>query len=302
MPEILRRPGGELASRPLHVIWAVDCSGSMYGEKIGTVNYAIQSVIPEMQRVAAENPHARMLVRTLQFSNGASWVTSDAIPVESFAWDDLKAKGLTDMGKAFELLSEQLTIPPMSDRALPPVLVLLSDGQPTDDYKKSLNKLLSLPWGKKAVRIAISIGKDANDDVLMEFTGNRELVLQANNAVTLVDMIKWASTEVPKAVAAPPSQPRDDRDIPSAAGRTGAGISQSTAASGSAGAGQNAAGNAGTGSGQTSGTGGPNADSGQTLGTGSSQSANAGGGQIPPKYIDMNKIPHPADIKVGDVW
>lgn len=306
MPEILRRPGGALASRPLHVIWAVDCSGSMYGEKIGTVNYAVQSVIPEMQRVAAENPHARMLVRTLQFSNGASWVTSDAIPVESFAWDDLKAKGLTDMGKAFDLLSEQLTIPPMSDRALPPVLVLLSDGQPTDDYKKSLNKLLSLPWGKKAVRIAISIGKDANDDVLMEFTGNRELVLQANNAASLVDMIKWASTEVPKAVAAPPSQPRDDRDIPPAAGqgdagqfgagqavasqggsgRIGTGVSQSTAASGSTGAGQNAAGNAGTGSSQTSGAGSPN----------------AGGGQIPPKYIDMNKIPHPADIKVGDVW
>ncbi|MCC8045064.1 MAG: VWA domain-containing protein [Clostridiales bacterium] len=214
MPEILnlRRPGGELASRPLHFIWAVDCSGSMDGEKIGTVNYAIQSVLPEMRQVAAENPHAQMLIRTLQFATGASWVTTDAVPVEDFAWDDLKAKGLTDMGKAFELLSEQLTIPPMSDRALPPVLVLLSDGQPTDDYKKSLQKLLSMPWGKKAVRIAISIGKDANDDVLAEFTGNKELVLQANNAAVLVDMIKWASTEVPKTVAAPPSKPREEEE------------------------------------------------------------------------------------------
>ena len=44
----LKRPGGELASRPLHFIWVVDCSGSMYGEKIGTVNHAIQSTIPEM--------------------------------------------------------------------------------------------------------------------------------------------------------------------------------------------------------------------------------------------------------------
>ena len=63
-----------------------------------------------------------------------------------------------------------------------------SDGQPTDDYKKSLDKLLHLPWGKKAVRIAISIGQDADDDVLEQFTGNRELVLQANNPQALVKM------------------------------------------------------------------------------------------------------------------
>ena len=97
------------------------------------------------------------------------------------------------------------TIPPMTDRALPPVIVLLSDGQPTDDYKKSLDKLLHLPWGKKAVRIAISIGQDADDDVLQQFTGNRELVLQANNPQALVKMIKWASTAA-SLVSAPASR------------------------------------------------------------------------------------------------
>lgn len=96
----------------------------------------------------------------------------------------------------------------MSERALPPVLVLLSDGQPTDDYKKSLDKLLHLPWGKKAVRIAISIGQDADDDVLEQFTGNRELVLQANNPQALVKMIKWASTAA-SVVSAPASRPKD---------------------------------------------------------------------------------------------
>ena len=44
MAEKMKRPGGELASRPLHFFWIVDCSGSMYGEKIGAVNHAIQSV------------------------------------------------------------------------------------------------------------------------------------------------------------------------------------------------------------------------------------------------------------------
>lgn len=202
----LKRPGGELASRPLHFFWVVDCSGSMYGEKIGTVNHAIQEAIPEMQDTAEDNPNAQLLVRTLKFATGATWVTSDPVKVEEFAWEDLEAGGVTDLGKAFELLAAQLTIPPMSDRALPPVIVLLSDGQPTDDYKKQLDKLLHLPWGKKAVRIAISIGQDADDSVLEEFTGNRELILQANNALMLTKMIKWAST-VASVVSAPASRP-----------------------------------------------------------------------------------------------
>lgn len=204
--EELKRPGGELASRPLHFFWMVDCSGSMYGEKIGTVNNAIQTCIPEMAKAADNNPNAQLLIRTLSFSTGANWLTSNPEPVDSYAWDDLDAEGVTDMGKAFELLAAQLSIPPMPSRALPPVVVLLSDGQPTDDYKSGLEKLKKLPWFRKAVRIAISIGQDADDDVLVEFTGNRELVLQANNPKALVKMIKWASTTA-SMVSSPASKP-----------------------------------------------------------------------------------------------
>lgn len=202
----LKRPGGELASRPLHFFWIVDCSGSMFGEKMGTVNHAIQSTIPEMAEAAAENPNAQLLIRTLKFSTGASWVTETPVKIEEFAWDDLEAGGVTDLGRAFELLTAQLTMPPMTDRALPPVLVLLSDGQPTDNYKKHLNELLQLPWGKKAVKIAISIGNDADDSILEEFTGNKELVLQANNSAMLTKMIKWASTAA-SLVSSPLSRP-----------------------------------------------------------------------------------------------
>lgn len=203
----LQRPGGELASRPLHFFWMVDCSGSMFSEgKIGTVNNAIQECIPEMVSAADNNPNAQLLVRALQFSTGASWITAKPVPVEDYAWEDMEANGVTDMGKAFGLLAAQLGIPPMPTRALPPVIVLLSDGQPTDDYKEGLDKLKALPWFKKAVKIAISIGQDADDDVLLEFTGNRELVLQANNPTALVKMIKWASTTA-SMVSAPHSKP-----------------------------------------------------------------------------------------------
>ncbi len=93
-----------MASRPLHFFWVVDCSGSMYGEKIGTVNNAIQSVLPEMRDVAADNPNAQLLIRTLKFSTGASWLTNSPVKVEDYAWEDLEASGVTDLGKAFDLV------------------------------------------------------------------------------------------------------------------------------------------------------------------------------------------------------
>lgn len=201
----IKRPGGELASRPLHFFWIVDCSGSMYGEKMATVNHAIKETIPEMREAAKENPNAQLMIQALKFSDGASWVTAAPEKVENYSWADLTPAGLTDMGKAFDLLAAQLNMPPMPERALPPVLVLLSDGQPTDDYKKSLDKLMQLPWAKKSVRIAISIGQDADDSVLAEFTGNMERVLQANTPEALVKMIKWAST-VASVVSAPASR------------------------------------------------------------------------------------------------
>ena len=177
-------------------------------EKIGTVNHAIQSTIPEMVRAADGNPHAQLLVRTLKFSTGASWVTTDPVKIEDFAWDDLSVEkdGVTNIGKAFNLLAAQLTIPPMPERALPPVLVLLSDGQPTDKYKPELDKLLSLPWGKKSVRIAIGIGKDADFEMLSDFSS---LVLEAKSVPDLIALIRWAST-VASVVAMPGARQGSD--------------------------------------------------------------------------------------------
>ena len=201
-----RRPGGELASRPLHFFWMVDCSGSMMGDKIATANFAIKDAIPGMRSAAEENPNAQLLIRTLRFETGAQWITPAPVPVDEFEWEPLELGGLTSMGMAFDMLADQLEMPPMSEKALPPVVVLLSDGNPTDDYKTGLTRLLNLPWGRKAVKIAIAIGQDVDISILEEFTGNRELVLQANNADQLAKMIKWAST-VAKQVSSPVSRP-----------------------------------------------------------------------------------------------
>lgn len=203
-----KRPGGELATRPLHFIWITDCSGSMSVDgKIQSLNQAIRDALPHMRNVADENPNADVMVRALKFSSGAQWHVSQPTPVADFKWVDLQASGVTDLGRALSMLAEQLRIPPMTDRALPPVLVLISDGQPTDDFNKGIQELMDEPWGKKSVRIAIAIGADADLQTLQRFIGHPELQpLKANNSDDLVRHIKWTSTAVLKSAAAPASQ------------------------------------------------------------------------------------------------
>lgn len=218
MVTLKKRPGGELATRPLHFIWIADCSYSMEGNKIQGLNHAIREAIPAMQSVAADNVNAEVLVRAVKFSNGAKWHVSEATPVEDFKWQDLHVDGMTDMGAAFRLVADQLKMPPMTERGLPPVLVLISDGQPTDDFESGLKELMALPWGKKAVRIGIAIGEDADMEVLQQFIGNKELQpLHAHNAEQLVNYIRWVSTAVLQAASAPPSQVTDsisDNNVP----------------------------------------------------------------------------------------
>jgi uncharacterized protein YegL len=203
-----KRPGGELATRPLHFILLADCSGSMNIDgKIQALNNAVREAIPHMQAVANENPNAEILVRAIKFSDSAEWHIPTPTPIENFQWKDLTSGGLTDMGEALNLLSEELKIPPMSDRALPPVLVLISDGLPTDDINNGLKTLMALPWGKKSVRIAIAVGEDADQEILQRFIDNPDIKpLQANNADQLVKYIKWVSTVILKSASSPSSQ------------------------------------------------------------------------------------------------
>ena len=103
-------------------------------------------------------------------------------------------------------VANQLKMPPMPERALPPVLVLVSDGQPTDDFEAGLKTLMEQPWGKKAIRIGIAIGTDADLNVLQKFIGHPEIhPLKANNPRDLVKYIKWVSTAVLKSASSPAS-------------------------------------------------------------------------------------------------
>src|SRR2546429_1947541 len=109
------RPGGPLASRPLHFIWIADCSGSMASDgRVRALNTAIRETLPHLREVAAGNPNADVLMRVLRFATGASWHVGEATPVDDYRHDDLVAGGVTDLGAALDLVTEGLRVPPMS--------------------------------------------------------------------------------------------------------------------------------------------------------------------------------------------
>lgn len=198
-------PGGPMASRPVHFIWILDCSDSMsIMGKIGELNFAIRDAIPEMRKAAAENPAASLLVRAITFAQYATWHVEDPTPVDEFNWKDVGTSGWTSLGEALKLAATALSTPPMPERALRPVLALVSDGQPTDDWRAGLRAVDATPWGKRAVRVAIAIGRDAEKSMLKEFLANPELdPIEANNAAQLSRAIRWASTMAVRASSTP---------------------------------------------------------------------------------------------------
>ncbi|GGY53142.1 tellurium resistance protein TerY [Streptomyces tanashiensis] len=197
-------PGGPMANRPVHFIWLLDCSYSMLGEKIGQLNYAIREAIPEMRSVAHDNPAAQLLLRTITFSTTARWHHKDPVAVDDFTWQDVQPDGTTNLGEALHLVAGELRTPPMPERALKPVIALVSDGVPTDDWRAGLKAIDATPWGRKAVRVAIAIGADADRSVLQEFLANPELrPLDANSPKQLAAAIRWASTAAVKAASQP---------------------------------------------------------------------------------------------------
>lgn len=182
--------------RTMVLFFLVDTSGSMNGDKIGAVNEAIREVIPEIKDISAENADALIKIAVLSFSSGARWLYERPVDSDQFVWNNLDAGGLTDMGVAFNMLNEKLSRTQFMSDAIgsyAPAIFMMSDGEPTDEYKKGLEELRKNKWFKVAIKVAVAIGADANTGILKEFTGNEECVLTVRSPQSLRKMIRFAS-------------------------------------------------------------------------------------------------------------
>jgi uncharacterized protein YegL len=197
-----------LARRQLQVILALDCSGSMKGDRIASLNYALRTAIPELRHVAADNPEVDVRLRVLRFASKAEWHIAEPVPVDEIRWVDLTADGETHMGDALRMIAQTLAPEAMTGRQLPPVIVLASDGYPTDDYEGGLEALFAADHAESAIRIAIAIGSEADLEILERFIRHPTMKpLRANNAADLVEQIKWATTAPVKAASSPTNNP-----------------------------------------------------------------------------------------------
>lgn len=180
------------------LFYLVDTSGSMCGSSIGTVNAAMEECIPMLKEVAQANDDAEIKVAIMQFSSGCSWITPASGPVglDDIIWNDLQAGGLTEFGTALIELDKKLSrneFLKSQTGAYAPVILLLSDGGPTDNWEVGLNKIKQNNWFKHAIKIAIDIESGSDRRVLAEFTGNPEAILDAKDTATLKKMIHKVS-------------------------------------------------------------------------------------------------------------
>lgn len=183
--------------RVMTLIFLVDTSGSMEGEKIGQLNDAVENTVPEVAEISANNADGEIKIAVMEFSSDIQWMYPEPISAEDFTWQNLEAAGLTSLGEAFRELNKQLSqttgFMKQASGSYAPVLILMSDGEPTDDYRHALEKLKTNNWYRAAVKIALAIGDDANKDVLAEFTGTKEAVLTVHTREQLAKIIRFVS-------------------------------------------------------------------------------------------------------------
>lgn len=209
-------PGGA----PLPVVVLADVSGSMGVDgKIQALNLAVREMIDAFKD--EDDLRAEIHVSVITFG-GAAHVHLPLDRAAAALWTDLGANGGTPMGAAFELaralVEDRNKVP---SRAYRPTLVLVSDGQPTDEWRQQLDALLKSERGGKAFRMALAIGADADHAVLQEFLADAEArVYRADEArqirkffqVVTMSVSARSRSATPN-VAAPAADPNGGWDL-----------------------------------------------------------------------------------------
>ena len=180
-------------ARELVVFFLIDTSGSMAGDRIGAVNSAVEEAIPEMRNIGGSDSIIKFA--PLTFGLGVKWIWPNGPePVETATWNRLPADGMTPMGAAFRELNVKLSKTGFLKRpsmSFSPVIFLLTDGFPNDDWNSGLELLKKNTWFKNALRIGVGIGDDADMDMIKKFVKDPELAIRLKDGRQLKDMIQF---------------------------------------------------------------------------------------------------------------
>jgi uncharacterized protein YegL len=170
------------AARPLPVILLLDTSGSM--SAAGKIDVLNESVRDMVSTFADEDAGlAEIHIAVITFGGAEARVHIPFERAQNVRIDRMVAAGRTPLGRALqcaaELIEDRESIPA---RAYRPVMVLVSDGIPTDDWQAGATKLNEGARASKAFRFALAVGADAERDVLRNFAGEHGRIFEAHEA------------------------------------------------------------------------------------------------------------------------
>jgi len=186
-------------AKPLPVVLLLDTSGSMHGEKIASLNDAVRRMVGTFTK--EESQANEFLVSIVTFG-GTTGLLVPPTAASDLAFQDLSAGGPTPLGEAIRaakaLIEDKEQTP---SRAYRPLVVLVSDGVPTDAWEGALGDFVGSGRSAKCDRMALGIGREACDgngrETLDKFiAGTEHRVFEAKDAEEISKFFNFVTMSV----------------------------------------------------------------------------------------------------------
>lgn len=186
-------------AKPLPIILLLDTSGSMWGDKITSLNEAVRKMLGTLTKEGSQANE--FLVSIITFGGTASLACAPT-PASELAYTNLTADGGTPFGAAIDkakaLIEDREQTP---SRAYRPLVVLVSDGVPTDDWQNKLDHFIQDGRSAKCDRMALGIGREAYQGqgraTLERFiAGTEHKVFEAKDAGEIHNFFRFVTMSV----------------------------------------------------------------------------------------------------------
>jgi len=179
---------------PLFLV--IDTSASMSGEPIQRLTSSISRLLDDLLQTPSAN--VAVLISIIAFGSEAREIVPlSPLNPETLTFS-LEPSGATSLGSALHLLASRLADPSQMPRQhLRPMILVFTDGQPTDDWQAGLAALNHTKLGRAARRVCVALGDMHDLGVLQAIAGDSVIsVPDISNIRGLSSFFSWMSSSV----------------------------------------------------------------------------------------------------------